>query len=115
MGLSTGEALVYTLVMAAVILFCRAFPFLFFRNRGLGAGRGLSGSFLRMVERVVPPVAMTVLAFNAISGALKDPAAAPVPVLAASAFTALVHLWKRNALISIIGGTVVYMILTRLT
>ncbi|MDR2739300.1 MAG: AzlD domain-containing protein [Treponema sp.] len=34
--------------------------------------------------------------------------------MAASAFTALVHLWKRNSLISIIGGTLLYMILSRI-
>jgi branched-subunit amino acid transport protein AzlD len=34
-------------------------------------------------------------------------------VLAASVFTALTHLWRRNALISIIGGTLVYMVLIR--
>jgi branched-subunit amino acid transport protein AzlD len=34
-------------------------------------------------------------------------------VLAAAAFTALAHLWKRNSLISIIGGVAVYMILSR--
>jgi branched-subunit amino acid transport protein AzlD len=112
MPLSTGEALLYTFVMGAVILFCRAFPFLFFRNRG--GGEGPSDSFLGMVERVVPPAAMTVLAFNAISGALRDSASAVLPVLAASIFTALVHLLKRNALISIIGGTALYMILSRL-
>jgi branched-subunit amino acid transport protein AzlD len=63
---------------------------------------------------------MTVLAFNAISGPIKADihAAVPLgnaslPVLAASVFTALVHLWKRNALISIIGGTLVYMVLSR--
>ncbi|MDR2402648.1 MAG: AzlD domain-containing protein [Spirochaetaceae bacterium] len=113
MPLSTGEALLYTLVMGLVILFCRAFPFLFFRNRA--DGKGFSGSFLRMVERVVPPVAMTVLAFNSISSALRDTSPLILPVLAASLFTALVHLLKRNALISIIGGTILYMILRRVT
>ncbi|MDR3145576.1 MAG: AzlD domain-containing protein [Treponema sp.] len=111
MPLSTGEALLYTLVMGLVILFCRAFPFLFFRNRA--GGEGFSGSFLRMVERVVPPVAMTVLAFNSIGSALRDSTSPALPVIAASVFTALVHLLKRNALISIIGGTLLFMLLRR--
>jgi branched-subunit amino acid transport protein AzlD len=58
---------------------------------------------------------MTVLAFNAIGASFlninnsKDGFLA----LAASLFTALVHLWKRNTLLSIFGGTALYMILMR--
>jgi branched-subunit amino acid transport protein AzlD len=116
---SIPRAVALTFVMGAVIFFCRVFPFFFFRERR-GAGRNASDAFLALVEKTAPPVAMTVLAFNAISGPIKESlhTAVPmgtisIPVLVASAFTALVHLWKRNALISIIGGTVVYMVLSR--
>jgi branched-subunit amino acid transport protein AzlD len=57
---------------------------------------------------------MTVLTCNAVGSAIKDDPALSIPVLAASAFTALAHLWKRNALLSIIGGVAVYMLLSRL-
>jgi branched-subunit amino acid transport protein AzlD len=95
-----------TFVMGGVIFFCRVFPFLFFREKA-------SETFLALVEKTAPPVAMTVLAFNAISGPIKEDLHTAIPVLAASAFTALVHLWKRNSLISIIGGTALYMVLNR--
>jgi branched-subunit amino acid transport protein AzlD len=107
---SIPQALILTVVMGAVIFFCRAFPFFFFRRTGGSGAR----TFLSLVEKTVPPVAMTVLAFNAISGPIRENIQASIPVLAASAFTALVHLWKRNSLISIIGGTLLYMILSRL-
>ncbi|GHV35302.1 hypothetical protein AGMMS4952_27610 [Spirochaetia bacterium] len=102
--------------MGAVIFFCRVFPFIFFREPKGGSkseGGKASETFLSLVEKTAPPVAMTVLAFNALSGPIKDNVHASIPVLAAAAFTALTHLWKRNALISIIGGTVVYMVLSR--
>jgi branched-subunit amino acid transport protein AzlD len=116
--LSIPQALVYTFAMGVVILFCRAFPFLFFRE---GQEEGISGTgkksrrelFLGFVEKIVPPVAMTVLAFNAIAGSLKSGLREGVPVIIAAAFTVLVHLWKRNPLISIFGGTAVYMILIK--
>jgi branched-subunit amino acid transport protein AzlD len=116
---SIPQALLMTFVMGAVIFFCRVFPFIFFRN--MASKRSpTSETFLALVEKTAPPVAMTVLAFNALSGPIKDNihAAVPlgnalIPVLAAAAFTALTHLWKRNALISIIGGTLVYMVLIR--
>ena len=104
---SLSEALILVFAMGAVILFCRAFPFLFF------SGGEKKGVFFTFVEKSVPPVAMTVLAFNAIGGAFRENIHDGLLVLAASAFTALVHLWRRNALLSIIGGTVLYMVLVR--
>jgi branched-subunit amino acid transport protein AzlD len=56
---------------------------------------------------------MTVLAVNAMSGPIRENPRTALPVLTASLFTALVHLWKRNSLLSILGGTAVYMILTK--
>ena len=96
--------------MGVVILFCRAFPFLFFYGR---TNLSHSSSLLNFVEKTVPPVAMTVLAFNALGGAFAANLGGGLLVLAASVFTALVHLWKRNPLISIFGGTALYMILQR--
>jgi branched-subunit amino acid transport protein AzlD len=99
--------------MGLVILFCRALPFILFRKRPeneRGANRGIH-KFLSFVERVVPPVAMTVLAFNAVAGPLRETPRQALALLPAALFTALAHLWKRNALISIVGGTVLYMIL----
>jgi branched-subunit amino acid transport protein AzlD len=66
------------------------------------------------VEKLVPPAAMTVLALNAIAGPLKTNPREGLPALAAAGLTALVHLWKRNPLLSIFGGVAAYMILNRL-
>jgi branched-subunit amino acid transport protein AzlD len=143
MKTGTGEAIVLSLVMGLVILFCRAFPFLFFRGRtsrqsplspppsavpgpspapkkdeGCRAGSGAVERFLSFVEKAAPPAAMTVLAFNAIAGQvqadLRAGAGPGLPALAAAALTALLHLWRRNPLLSIFGGTAAFMILERL-
>jgi branched-subunit amino acid transport protein AzlD len=113
MRTSSGEALLLTLVMGAVILFCRAFPFLFFRRDEGDKPDKKRAAFLAFVEKTVPPAAMTVLAFNSLSSPVKTNFREGIPVLAAAAFTALVHLWKRNPLISIFGGTALYMVLER--
>ena len=110
---STEEALVLVLAMGAVILFCRVIPFLIFLRDGSGRpedGKAL-GVFLGFVERIVPPAAMTVLAFNALGGAFKGGPHDGFLVLAASVFTAILHLWKKNFLISILGGTILYTLL----
>jgi branched-subunit amino acid transport protein AzlD len=94
--------------MAVVILFCRAVPFFLFRSDAE------HGALLAFVEKVVPPVAMTVLAFNALASPVKGNLREGIPALIAAGFTALAYLWKRNPLISIFGGTAVYMVLERI-
>jgi branched-subunit amino acid transport protein AzlD len=129
MKTSVTEALILTAVMACAIFFCRIFPFLFFRGKTGNAGNsGRGKAFLSFVERIVPPVAMTVLAFNSLTdfskirfnffhGAIDSIPLSPrdiIAMIAAAVFTALIHLWRRNPLISIFGGTALYMALLRI-
>ncbi|MFA6504720.1 MAG: AzlD domain-containing protein [Treponemataceae bacterium] len=102
--LSVETAFIAVLVMAFIILSCRAAPFLLFARRKAPAA-------LSFVEKYMPPVAMTVLAVS--SYASLNWAARPhgLPETAAGVFVVLAHLWKRNALLSIFGGTAFYMLL----
>jgi branched-subunit amino acid transport protein AzlD len=115
-----GQALAYTFAMGAVIFFCRAFPFLFFRGGEQGAADAGAGketkaqALLNFVEKIAPPAAMTVLAVNSLAGNLGDNLSRNLPALIAAAAVVLLHLWKRNSLISIFGGTALYMILERI-
>ena len=110
---STKEALFFVLVMGAVILFCRALPFLLFSRDGSAERKKTKAmvTFLDFVEKIVPPAAMTVLAFNALGGAFIGDISNGFLALAASVFTAVLHLWKKNFLISILGGTILYTLL----
>jgi branched-subunit amino acid transport protein AzlD len=121
-----GEALLLTAIMGAVIFFCRVCPFLFFRGKvsdnGIDGDKNINkdvrlknrkAAFLDFVEKIVPPLAMTVLTFNALAGPIHENLRETIPVTAAAAFTVIVHLWRRNPLISIFGGTAVYMVLAR--
>jgi branched-subunit amino acid transport protein AzlD len=130
MTTSVSEALLLVVVMAAVIFFCRAFPFLFFRGKNSDTNKGSSipeiaispetelfqnrnSNFFAFVEKTIPPVAMTVLAFNALAGPVQTSSHELIPTFSAAAFTAIIHIWRRNPLISIFGGTALYMILIR--
>jgi branched-subunit amino acid transport protein AzlD len=106
MKIGLGLAVVYSIIMGIVIFFCRFCPFLF----------PLKGKVLDFIEHTAPPVAMTVLTVYEIGTTIKAAGSlvGSVPVLAASALTALLQLWKRNALISIVGGVVLYMVLIRI-
>jgi branched-subunit amino acid transport protein AzlD len=114
--LSQNQAVIFSLVFGAVIFFCRVFPFIFFRSKESAQS---GNKFIRFVEKTAPPVAMTALCFNAIAGAVKEnflpegPNISLLPLFAASAVTALLHIWKRNALVSIFAGTALFMVLGR--
>ena len=126
MKTSVNEALVLIGAMGAVIFFTRAIPFIFFSGTQSKGGK----VFLDFVERIAPPVAMTVLAFNALGPSLRNLTrniisilssssvtgefGNSIAVLAAAILTTLIHLLKRNPLISIFTGTAVYMILQKL-
>ncbi|MDR0312627.1 MAG: AzlD domain-containing protein [Treponema sp.] len=129
MKLSVSEALIMAAACGAVIFFCRSFPFLFFAGNSKPLSRP-ANVFLEFIERIAPPAAMTVLTFNILGLSLWDPIMAWIiapssvsmpndllpafAVFCASVITALLHIWKRNPLISIFGGTAIYMILQKI-
>jgi branched-subunit amino acid transport protein AzlD len=81
------------------------------RREGRG---GAAGGFLSLIEQVIPPVVMTVLACNSIAMPVKENPRAALPVLSAAALSLAAQLWKGSFLLSILGGTALYMLLTRL-
>jgi branched-subunit amino acid transport protein AzlD len=102
--LSLADALIASGVMAAIIIFCRALPFLFLAGRKPPA-------FLTFVEASMPAIAMTVLAVAAYTALDWSAPRGTLPQLIAGATVVLLHLWKRNALVSILGGTALYFLL----
>ena len=122
--LSTNTALFYTVVLGAVIFLCRFLPFVLFKedskNEKAKTGKKQNGTkaFLEFIEATVPATAMTVLAVNALCAQSKEmlTGSAPdlrgiIPLAAAALVTAVLHILKRNALVSIFSGTVLYMLL----
>jgi branched-subunit amino acid transport protein AzlD len=105
--LSLGKAILAACVMAAVVLFCRALPFLFFSRRKPPAALGF-------LEDYMPALAMTVLAVSSYTGLDWKTGSGGLSGLIAGACVAALHLWKRNALLSILGGTLLYMLLSGL-
>jgi branched-subunit amino acid transport protein AzlD len=94
-------------VMTAVTYFTRALPFLFFAKRR-------PPPVLGFLQKYMPPVVMAILVFASYKDI--DYGAAPfgIPALIAGAATAALHFWKRNVLLSIVGGTALYMALIRM-
>lgn len=104
--LSLREAFAATLVMAGVTVFTRAVPFLFFRKRTPPPLVLYAGTYL-------PAMVMTLLVMYALAGVPFTVPPYGLPELTAALLTAALHLWKRNALVSIFGGTAIYMALVQ--
>ena len=125
---STGTALGYSAVLGGVIFFCRFLPFILFKETGESDGQPRTSkgqnrlrAFFDFVEKTVPAATMTVLAFNALFLPVKEAVTAQslslatiIPLGAAALVTAVLHIWKRNPLVSIFGGTALYVLLERL-
>jgi len=88
--------------MALTILLCRALPFIL---------KIKQNNFIQFIENYIPPVAMTVLAVSALVTINWSYKPYGLPEAIAAIFIIIVHLWKRNALISILGGTALFMLL----
>ena len=113
--ISINKALLFTAAAGGVIFLCRFLPFVLFKEK-TGHSKRIK-AFLEFVEASVPAAAMTVLAANALASPLKEAVTAQqpagiIPLGAAAMATAVLHLWKRNPLISIFGGTALYMLLS---
>lgn len=103
--LTIPQALAATFVSAAVIFSTRAFPFVLFSHRK-------PPHILAFVERSIPPMVMAILVVNCFCDARCDAKTASQAISLGA--VVLLHLWKKNPMISIFGGTVLYMALLRL-
>ena len=103
----TTHALLAVAIMAGVTYALRALPFLIF-------GKKKSPPFIEYLGKYLPYAIMGMLVIYC----LKDvrPLAYPygLPELIAVSTVALLHIWKRNTLLSILSGTVSYMLLVQL-
>ena len=103
----THSALIVA-VCAAVTALIHFLPFLIFPE-----GKEPPAVIARLT-RLLPPAVIGMLVVYCLKDV--DPAAAPhgVPELIAAATVVGLQCWKRNSLVSILGGTGVYMLLAQL-
>ena len=94
-------------VMAAVTLLTRALPFLLF-DRGKEAPETVL-----YLGRVLPPAVMAMLVVYCLRGLEFSTIESWAPQVIAVGAVAVLHRWKHNTLLSIFGGTLLYMILVQ--
>lgn len=105
--LSLKLAFLYTLLFGLIIFLTRLFPFALFSKRKMP-------SFLSFAVSYLPPMIMMILvvySLKDISFAIKPFA---IPHMIGILSCIILHIWKKNAMISIFGSTILYMLLMKL-
>ena len=94
-------------VVAIVTIALRFLPFFIF------GGKKKTPEIILYLGKVLPYAIMGMLVIYCLRNIPTGNFQAGVVQLLACAVVALLHLWKRNTLLSIIGGTMVYMFLVQ--
>lgn len=94
-------------VMAGVTMLLRFLPFLVF-----GGGRK-TPAYIAYLSSILPYAIMGMLVVYCLRNVSLITAPYGIPELVASAVVIGLHLWKKNTLLSIAAGTVVYMFLVQ--
>lgn len=95
-------------VIALVTAALRFIPFVVFN------GKKEPPACINYLGKVLPSAIMAMLVVYCLKGVSFHNAGTFLPEFIASGAVVLLHVWKRNTLLSIVGGTAVYMLLVQL-
>ena len=102
---SSMYAFIMILIIALVTAALRFIPFLIFN------GNKPIPKFVEYLGRVLPYSIMAMLVVYCLKGISFRKAPLGLPEIISVVIVVVLHIWKRNTLLSIIGGTVCYMLL----
>lgn len=105
MPLTTEKAIILILVAAVCTFATRLFPFALF------GGQKEVPKFIKYLGDILPVAIIGILIVYCLRDFTQGNFNTIIPQLIAVAATALIHLWKRNTLLSIAVGTIGYMLL----
>ena len=93
--------------IAAVTALTRFLPFLLF------GGKKQPPKAILYLGRVLPPAVIAMLIIYCLKDISFAQAGSWLPQLISVAVVVVLHLWKHNNLLSIFGGTILYMVLVQ--
>ncbi len=102
------HAVLLVAVTSAVTILLRFLPFVIF------SGNRKNPAYVTYLGKVLPYAIMGMLVVFCLKGVSLTAAPYGIPEAIACALVILLHVWKRNTLISILGGTVCYMVLVQM-
>lgn len=105
--MTTSQHLIVIALCALATMLTRFLPFLLFP-----AGKP-TPKFIRYLSGALPPAVFGMLVIYCLKGIDFTCGNHALPELIAVSVTAGLHLWKKQVLLSIVGGTAVYMLLVQ--
>lgn len=106
MPLSPSQTIIIVLVAGVCTFATRLFPFALFGNNKKDVPK-----FIKYLGNILPTAIIGVLIVYCLSDFTTGDLNIILPKLIAVLATALVHIWKKNVLLSISIGTIGYMLL----
>lgn len=107
MAISTTESILIIAVCALCTFAERALPFVLIRGKEVPP-------VIKYLGKVLPMAIMATLTIYCIKGISFTEVSNFAPTLICCGITVLLHLWKHNAFLSILGSTACYMVLVQL-
>lgn len=105
--MTTAQALITIALCALATMLTRFLPFILFP-----AGK-TTPRFIRFLGHALPAAVFSMLVVYCLKGVDIASAGHGLPELIAIAVVAILHLWKKQTLLSIAAGTIIYMILVQ--
>ena len=105
---NNAHAMLLILTMTAGTVATRFLPFL------LLGDKGQTPPFITYLGKVLPYAIMGMLVVYCLKGVSVTQLSSVLPALLGVGITTGLHLWKHNTLLSILGGTAVYMLLVQM-
>ncbi len=94
-------------VMALITALLRFLPFLIFK------GKASTPPIVEKLGRLLPSAVIAMLVIYCMKDVHFAATAGYLPAIIASLLVGVLHIWKRNTLLSVISGTVCYMLLVQ--
>lgn len=104
--INVSHSLILIVVMAIMSFLMRALPFLVF-------SKGKIPKFILYLGDVLPGAIMGMLIIYCFKSTVVTSFPFGIPELIATAVVVILHLWKKNVLMSVGVGTVLYMVLVQ--
>lgn len=108
MTMTTAQAAITIALLALGTMTTRFLPFLLFRDNKP------TPKYIQYLGKALPAAIFGMLVVYCLKGVDVLSGSHGLPELAAIVVTACLHLWKRQMILSILSGTVCYMLLVQL-
>ncbi len=99
-----NKAMIVMLVCMAIVYFERSLPWLLFGKKGMPKA-------LKVLADLLPAALMATLVVYGLKDLPTSDMSTAAALIVASVFTGCIHYWKKNTILSVFTGTIVYVVL----